>query len=194
MPTYKVISEPWPVGYPVVEHRRRLRGDASVRRLMTTVDAQNILTAVRAAIESGEHDGRGITSVEEATEFGALYASSEELNDLLRREEDGHHDQEPLHPDDWEDDEAVFDTAGFNDAVAQVAAKLGESHLPGLFLTIVSDLDGDHALIQVRDEATGNYLAKTAAMEDLIHDREATGWNAILSIADAILYQAQELV
>lgn len=195
MPTYRVISEPWPVGHPIKEDsRRRMRGDASVRRLVTTVDAPDFPAAVILAMVDSAHGSRNITSVEELVPAIALYVSDNELTDLLRQENDAEHDQEPLHPADYEADETIFGSADFNGTVELVAAKLGESFLPGLFLTVVDDLDGAHALIQIRDEATGTYLAKTADMDDLIQDAEAPGWSAILSIASAILYQAQELV
>ncbi|MFJ2662562.1 hypothetical protein [Arthrobacter koreensis] len=195
MPTYRVISEPQPIGYALREDgQRRLRGDGSIRRRISDVAAFDISTALRAAIDSGDHEDRLITSVEETLKFGDTSTNYQELSDLLRQETDSIVAAEPLHPADWESDEALFETPGFLDAVDQVAAKLAETRLPGLFVTYVEDLDGGHALIQMRDEATGRYLVKTAATEDLIHDLEATGWSAILSIASAILYQTQELV
>lgn len=193
MPQFRLISEPPPVGFQLKDNvRRRLRGDASVRRVVATVDAPDILAALQGL--SAEHGDHSVIAVEELIPAIALYVSDEELTELLMQDNDDRHDQEPLHPGDYDPDEIIAGAAGFNSNVELVAAKLGERFLPGLFLTIVDDLDGDHALIQVRDEATGTYRTKTAGMDDLTHDPEATGWRGILAIANALIEQARELV
>ena len=191
MPQFRLISEPPPVGFQLKDNvGRRLRGDTSVRRVVTVVDAPDIL-AVLQGLKHGDHS---VTSVEEIIPAISLYVSDEELTELLMQDNDDLHDQEPLHPADYDADEIIAGAADFNTNVERVAAKLGERFLPGLFLTIVGNLDGDHALIQVRDEATGIYRTTTADMDDLTHDPEATGWPGILAIARAVIAQAQELV
>lgn len=158
------------------------------------INAPDVLAAASQAMSDSICKDHTITLIEEIIPAIALYVSDQELSDLLMQEETEHHDQEPLHPADWESDQVVFRTEHFNTAVEKVTAKLGESFLPGLFLTVVNDLDGDHALIQMRDEATGHYRTKTAPLEDLIQDRDATGWTAILAIASAVIAQAAELI
>lgn len=193
MPQFRLISEPPQVGFQLKDNvPRRLRGDASVRRVVAVVDAPDILAALQGL--TAEHGDQSVISVEEIIPAIALYISDEELTELLMQDNDDTYDQEPLHPGDYDTDEVIFEAADFNTNVERVAAKLGERFLPGLFLTIVSNLDGDHALIQVRDEATGIYRTKTAAMDELSHDPEATGWQGILAIANAVIAQAQELV
>lgn len=190
MPAYRVISEPPPIGALLKEDRqRRLRGDASVRRSVVTVHAPDMLTALKTIVgELGDHS---VTSIEETVPVAALFVTDEELGDLLRHDND---DLKPLHPCDYDDEESIYAAADFVSTVEAVAAKLGERLLPGLFLSRVDDEDGGHALMQMRDEATGTDRTKTVDLRDLTRDREACGWEGIVAIAGAVVDQAQELV
>lgn len=200
MAQYRIISEPYDK-QPQVNARahRRLRGDDTVDRVVTTVQAASILAAMMEStlgVQNHDHRGRSITSIEEVLPAEALYFSDEELTTALLQPETGTPFGEPekLDPDTFEQ-RVIYDTVVFNDAVEEVAKVLRETLLPGLYFTVIGSDDGDQsALVEIRDEATGNYRSTTSAMKDLIQDRAAVGWDGALSIAKALISTVSPLV
>jgi hypothetical protein len=196
MPNFRVISEPYRLDRfsLTVPTHRRIRGDDSVQRKVTIIEAEDLFVALHKTIELRDHRKRSITSIEEIYPAEALYFSDEQLDAVLRRPsgDDPLQDSDKLDPEDFEGN--LYEAAGFNDTVVSVAEILGDTLLPGLFLTVVNDLDGDSAMIEIRDEATGHYRAATSDMRRLIQDRSAEGWDGILSIARAIIDTAEPLL
>jgi hypothetical protein len=191
MPNYRVISEPYRLDrfFQKVPTHRRVRGDDSVQRTVTIVDAPDLFAALNAVIELRDHRRPSITSIEEVFPVEALHFSDETIAAALQQ---GSQSGDRLDPDDFEGN--LYEGAGFNDTVVSVAEILSDTLLPGLFLTVAEDMDGANAIIQVRDEATGHYRAATADMDRMIQDRSATGWDGILSIARAVIDTAEPLL
>jgi hypothetical protein len=192
MPKFRVISEPYRLDRfsPTVPTHRRIRGDESVQRKVTIIEAEDLFVALNETIELRGHRKRSITSIEEVFPVEALYFSDETIAAALQQgSEQG---QDKLDPDDFEGN--LYEAAGFNDTVISVAEILGDTLLPGLFLTVAEDMDGANAIIHVRDEATGDYRATTSDMDRLIQDRSAEGWDGVLSIARAIIDTAEPLL
>lgn len=146
--------------------------------------------ALTRAIELRDHRKHSITSIEEVFPVEALYFSDEQITAALQQ--GSTQSQEKLEPVDFEG--SLYETAGFNDTVESVAEILGDTLLPGLFLTVAEDLDGANAIIHIRDQATGDYRATTAEMKRLIQDRSAEGWDGVISIARAIIDTAEPLL
>lgn len=185
MPTFRIISEPYRLDRfsSTIPTHRRIRGDESVQRNVTTVDAPDIIMALTLAIEQRDHRRHSITSIEEIYPVEALAFGDDEIAAALKQ--GSTQSQERLAPEDFEGN--LYEEAGFNDTVASVAEILGDTLLPGLFLTVAEDLDGANAIIHVRDQATGDYRATTTEMKRLINDHSAEGWDGVLSIARAII-------
>ncbi|MCB5280644.1 hypothetical protein [Arthrobacter sp. ES1] len=192
MPKFRVISEPYRLDRfsPAVPTHRRIRGDESVQRKVTVIDADDLFVALHQTIELREHRKRSITSIEEVFPAEALYFSDDEIAAALKQ--GSTQSQEKLDPEDFEGN--LYEEAGFNDTVASVAEILGDTLLPGMFLTVAEDMDGANAIVHVRDAATGDYRAATAEMKRMIQDHSAEGWNGVLSIARAIIDTAEPLL
>lgn len=193
MPNYRVISEPNRTAHPsCTSAHRRLRGDGRIKRIVTHFVASDILKATQEAVASPEHTGNNIISIEERVPAEALNFSDHEISGALLLQADG---IEKLSREDFPVTEPLYEEAGFNDTVVSVVELLSDSLIPGLNISVVSNLDGDHyAMVEVRDEATGTYVATTADMRDLIEDRSATGWKGVVSIARALINTAEPLV
>lgn len=192
MPNFRVISEPYRLDRfsPTIPTHRRVRGDETVQRIVTTVEAHDVITALTEAIKLGDHRKHSITSIEEVFPSEALYFSDDQITDTLQK--GSTQSQEKLDPEDFEGN--LYEAFDFNDTVVSVAEILGDTLLPGLFLTVAEDMDGANAIIHVRDQATGDYRATTAEMKRLIQDHTAEGWDGVISIARAIIDTAAPLV
>ena len=192
MPNFRVISEPYRLDRfsPNVPTHRRIRGDQSVERKVTIVDAEDLFVALHKTIELRDHRKRSITSIEEIYPTEALYFSDEQITEVLQQ--GSTQSQEQLDPEEFEGN--LYESVGFNDTVVSVAEILGDTLLPGLFLTVAEDMDGANAIIHVRDEATGDYRATTSEMKRLIQDHSAEGWDGVISIARAIVDAAAPLL
>lgn len=196
MTSYRVISEPYQKRNDFLPAHRAMRGDSTVERRVTTVDAPDVIAALGQAINERQHSGRSIISLEEMLPQEVLYFSDEELTLALRQPEGGTPAGEPdkVCPDDYED-QAIYGTVTFNDAVEEVAKVLRETLIPGLHFTLISSDDGDqYVVLEIRDEATGTYRSTTSATKDLIQDRNSVGWDGVLSIAKALINAVSELV
>jgi hypothetical protein len=201
MTKYRVISEPYRLDRfsSTVPTHRRVRGDSSVRRLVTTVEAPDILVALNDIIDLADHRKRSIISIEEVVPAEALYFSDQEITEALSQpnaedEEALFGEPETLSAEKYSDDEVIYESMKFNDIVESVAKRVSAYLLPGLGLTIISNLYNAYAMVEIRDEATGNYLSTPVDMGDLIQDRSAVGWDGILSIAKALIAAAESLV
>jgi hypothetical protein len=196
MPKFRVISEPYRLDRfsPTVPTHRRIRGDESVQRKVTIVDAEDLFAAVNKATELRDHRKHSITSIEEIYPAEALYFSDEQITAALRQPAgyDPLTDCEKLHPDDYVG-QNLYDSADFADTVESVAKILGNTLLPGLSVSMVGDFDDNYTVIDIRDVATGLYCSTTAEVKSLILDRDATGWDGILSIARALIDTAAPL-
>lgn len=197
MPTFRIISEPYRLDRfsPTVPTHRRVRGDESVQRKVTTVDAPDLFVALNTAIELRDHRKHSITSIEEIFPGEALYFTDEQITAALRQPA-GYNplaDLEKLHPADYAG-QNLYESADFVDTVESVTKILDSTLLPGLSLTIVGDFDDNYTIIDIRDVVTGLYRSTTADVKDLIQDRAATGWDGILSIARALIAAAEPLV
>ncbi|MGY4541189.1 hypothetical protein ACVWY0_001098 [Arthrobacter sp. UYNi723] len=197
MTKYRVISEPYRLDRfsPTVPTHRRVRGDDSIQRVVTYVDAPDVLVALNEAINLTDHRKHSITSVEEVIPSEALYFSDQELTDALLRQEGDEPvaGPETLHPDDYAG-KVIYEQADFTDTVESVATILRDTLLPGLSITLVGDFDDNFTVLDLRDEATGTYRSTTADVKELIQDRSAIGWDGILSIAKALIAAAEPLV
>jgi hypothetical protein len=197
MTKFRVISEPFRLDRfsPTIPTHRRMRGDRSVQRKVTVVEADTVFEALSRAVELGDHRKHSITSIEEMFPVEALSVTDEQLTAALRRTgrfEDPDQCASVLDPDDFEG-ETLYESPNFNDTVESVAEVLGDTLLPGLYLTVASDMDGASGIVEIRDEATGQYRAETSDMRRLIEDRSATGWDGVLSIAKALIAAAGPL-
>ena len=192
MPKFRIISEPYRLDRfsPTIPTHRRIRGDESVQRGVTVVEAADVITALTQAIELREHRKYSITSIEEIFPAEALSFTDEQIAAALRQGSEQNNDK--LDPEDFEGN--LYEGTGFNDTVESVAGILGNTLLPGLFLTVTEDFDGANAIIHIRDQATGNYRATTQSMDRMINDRSAEGWDGVLSIARAIIDTAWPLL
>jgi len=192
MPKFRIISEPYRLDRfsPTIPTHRRIRGDESVQRGVTVVEAADVITALTQAIELREHRKYSITSIEEIFPAEALSFTDEQIAAALQQGSEQNNDK--LDPEDFEGN--LYEGTGFNDTVESVAGILGNTLLPGLFLTVTEDFDGANAIIHIRDQATGNYRATTQSMDRMINDRSAEGWDGVLSIARAIIDTAWPLL
>lgn len=192
MRKFRIISEPYRLDRfsPTIPTHRRIRGDESVQRGVTVVEATDVITALTQAIELREHRKHSITSIEEIFPAEALSFTDEQIAAALQQgSEPG---QDTLDPADFEGN--LYEGIGFNDTVESVAGILGNTLLPGLFLTVAEDMDGANAIIHVRDQATGDYRATTRDMDRMINDRSAEGWDGVISIARALIDTAWPLL
>ena len=192
MPKFRIISEPYRLDRfsPTIPTHRRIRGDESVQRGVTVVEAADVITALTQAIELREHRKYSITSIEEIFPAEALSFTDEQIAAALQQGSEQNNDK--LDPEDFEGN--LYEGTGFNDTVESVAGILGNTLLPGMFLTVTEDFDGANAIIHIRDQATGNYRATTQSMDRMINDRSAEGWDGVLSIARAIIDTAWPLL
>lgn len=197
MPTFRIISEPYRLDRfsPTVPTHRRIRGDESVQRKVTTVDAPDLFVALNTAIELRDHRKHSITSIEEVFPSEALYFTDEQLTAALARDdsEETADDFERVDPEDYAG-EILYDRGDFVDIVESVAKLLAQTLLPGLSISLVGDFDDNYTVIDIRDVATGLYVSTTADVKTLIQDRAAIGWDGILSIARALIAAAEPLV
>lgn len=197
MPTFRVISEPYRLDRfsPTVPTHRRIRGDESVQRKVTTVDAPDLFVALNTAIELREHRKHSITSIEEVFPSEALYFTDEQITAALARDdsEETADDFERVDPEEYAG-EILYDRGDFVDIVESVAKLLAQTLLPGLSISLVGDFDDNYTVIDIRDVATGLYVSTTADVKTLIQDRAAIGWDGILSIARALIAAAEPLV
>lgn len=192
MRKFRIISEPYRLDRfsPTIPTHRRIRGDESVQRGVTVVEATDVITALTQAIELREHRKHSITSIEEIFPAEALSFTDEQIAAALQQgSEPG---QDTLDPADFEGN--LYEGIGFNDTVESVAGILGNTLLPGLFMTVAEDMDGANAIIHVRDQATGDYRATTRDMDRMINDRSAEGWDGVISIARALIDTAWPLL
>lgn len=201
MSEYRIISEPYRADRftRIAATHRRLRGDETVERLVTTVTAPDVVAALQFAIDAGDHRKRSITSVEEIIPAEALYFTDDELTAALSpmgRNPDVPDDPNLLDASEFPDDQVLYEQAGFTETVKDVAMLLGRSLVPGLHLTVIDNEDGieEYAIVEIRDAATRDYLSTSEDLSDLIEDRTATGWNGALSIAKAIISSVSRLV
>lgn len=197
MSKYRVISEPYRLDRfaPTIPTHRRIRGDDSVQRVVTYVDAPDVLVALNEAIRLTDHRKHSITSIEEVVPSEALYFSDQKLTGALGQQE---HDEtsdgpEKLDPEDYAG-KVIYEQADFTDTVESVATILRDTLLPGLSITLVGDFDDNFTVFDIRDEATGTYRSTTADVKELIQDQSAVGWDGILSIAKALISHAEPLV
>jgi hypothetical protein len=197
MATFRIISEPYRLDRfsPSVPTHRRIRGDDSVERLATQIDAPDLFVALNKTIELRDHRKRSITSIEEVVPSEALYFTEEKLTAVLSLPESGDvaADSDRLLPDDYLG-ELIYDRADFIDIVESVAKILSNTLLPGLSVSMVGDFDDNYTVIDIRDAATGRYVSTTADVKELIQDRSAVGWDGILSVAKALIAAAEPLV
>lgn len=193
MPNYRVISEPNRTAHPsCTSTHRRLRGDDRIKRTVTHLLASDILKATQEAVASPGHTGNNIVSIEERVPAETLSFTDHEISEALLLRTDG---IAKLAREDFPVTESVYEESDFNNTVALVVELLADSLIPGLSISVVSDLDGDHfAMVEVRDEATGTYISTTAATRDLTEDRSATGWKGVVAIAKALIYTAEPLI
>jgi hypothetical protein len=198
MPKFRVISEPYRLDRfsPTIPTHRRIRGDESVERKVTIIDAEDLFVALHKTIELRDHRKHSITSIEEIVPSEALYFTDEQLNAVLRLTDDGAAAADEagrLAPEDYHG-EIVYERADFVDIVESVAKLLGATLLPGLSVSMVGDFDDNYTVIDIRDVATGLYVSTTSDIKDLTHDRSAVGWDGILSVARALIAAAEPLV
>lgn len=197
MPNFRVISEPYRLDRfsPTVPTHRRIRGDESVQRKVTIIDAEDLFVALHKTIELRDHRKHSIISIEEIFPGEALYFTDEQITAALRQPAgyDPLTDMEKLHPADYLG-QNLYESADFVDTVESVAKILGTTLLPGLSLTIVGDFDDNYTVVDIRDVATGLYRSTTADVKELIQDHSAVGWDGILSVAKALIAAAEPLV
>lgn len=197
MTKFRVISEPFRLDRfsPTIPTHRRLRGDESVQRKVTVVEADNVFEALSRAVELGDHRKHSITSVEEVYPSEALSFTDEQLTTALSRPggDKDIPDLERFVPEEYAG-ETVYDRSDFIDIVEWVAMLLGATLVRGMSLSIVGDFDDQYAVVEVRDAATGLHVSTTAGLKALTQDRSAAGWDGVLSIARALIATAGPLV
>jgi hypothetical protein len=172
-----------------------VRGDDSVQRTVTIVDAPDLFAALNAVIELRDHRKPSITSIEEVFPVEALHFTDEQLNAVLRLPDSAAAAADEagrLAPEDYHG-EIIYDRADFVDIVESVAKLLGAALLPGLSVSMVGDFDDNYTVIDIRDVATGLYVSTTADVKSLIQDRSAVGWDGILSVAKSLIAAAEPL-
>jgi hypothetical protein len=195
MPKFRVISEPYRLDRfsPTVPTHRRIRGDESVQRKVTIVEADDLFVALHQTIELRDHRKRSIISIEEVFPAEALYFSDEQLNAVLRRpESESFIESDKLDPEDFAG-ELIYEHADFINTVESVVKLLGATLIPGLSISMVGDFDDNYAVIDIRDVASGLYVSTTSDVKDLTQDRSAVGWDGILSVARALIAAAEPL-
>lgn len=197
MPEYRIVSEPISAQQKLANSTQRAqRGDPAIDRTIQKVSAPNIYTAMMMAVEGGQHKGSSIISLEELLPAEAVFYSDDQLADALMRADVDKNDTEVterLYPEDYTE-VVIYDTPSFNDTVSTVIDILRDTLVPGLHLTLSESEEGNWAMLEVRDDATGIYLATSAATKDLIDDRGAVGFDGLISIARAVINRAAPLL
>ena len=198
MPKYRIVSEIDPGSDHREPRGERLRLDEA--RLVTIVEEHSLLDAALCWEPGREdpesHAERRIVSIEEVHP-GFEYTGeqiSAALTDPGRNPHQG--DQPLIDPEDFPDDEPLYASGDFIWTVHQVAEALRDCGLvPGLHISLLQNESGcvDYSMVEVRDDARGIYLARGAELKRLIDDRSATGWNAVLSIAKALIDLSNDL-
>lgn len=192
LPLYRVVSEAAPRAGRLPNDARSQRGDESpsLQREVSTVPAVGLAAAV-AAVESAYAvlgKSRRIVSAEEILD-GALHTMPRaELLAAITSQEPDLVDEAgslQLYLDD--------DFCSYVERICTALSCAGVLH--GLSVSVVRDSDGcpDSAMVEVRDAATNTYRAVSAMEKNLIDDRSATGADAIVSIARALLRFAEDL-
>lgn len=189
MPKYRIVSE----SDPGAEHRES-RGTALRRnetRIVTVVEAVDLTEMLddiqRGFPSTGEvHQGRRIVSVEEVHP-GFSYTDAE-IDTALR---------ETNLAEEFPDGELLVHgrNAGTSELVQQVVTEVRESGLvPGLNISVLAnDPDEPYAMIEVFDEARGIYLSRGIEVRKIADDCDATGWDAVLSIARGLIRFSDDL-
>lgn len=89
---------------------------------------------------------------------------------------------------------SIRDYSELHVLVGKICLALQESGIAPMNSSSVANGDGwvDYMMIEVFDQPTGTYRAFGSEPEDLAVDRDATGWDAVLSLARGILTDASE--
>lgn len=195
MPDYHVIAEIDRLHEPA-RLPRGSRGPTTVSHIIT---ANNITSATLLAgralreqlIEDSAQKSVRIVSVEELSAFRADQITDEQIIETLVQ----HYD----HPEDFYESFSFsyYEGLDFLSTVDEIARGLDESGLcPGLHLSMLVDHTGvaDYSMIEVYDPQRGHYVSTGSEIKRLTEDREAQGRDAALSIARALLNQAQYLM
>lgn len=186
MPRYRIVSE-LDQG---AEHREprgaALRLDEA--RLVTVVEAESLHDAVFLShVVKPRHTDRRIVSVEEV--HPGFAHTDDEIGRALGTPEGSPTDEQLVDP------MASTGDAYDPDLVAQVVHGLRESGLvPGLNVSVLAnDPDEPYAMVEVFDDALGTYRSIGVEVRRIADDREATGWDAILSVARGLIALSRDL-
>ena len=109
----------------------------------------------------------------------------------IRREIDLYLEEQDLTSDDFE---GYLDYE-FSLWVDRVVNALRDSQIvPDLHLALLSDGDTvDYAQVQIFDNDSGTYRARGVEIKGLTNNRDAVGMEGLVSIADALIYEADAL-
>ncbi len=183
MPTFRIVSAPDPAARHRDPRGAALRQDD--QRLMTVLDARSLAEAAVDARDTAPHRERRITSVEEI--HPGFCHPDAEISRVLAQVED---------PDGLEGRTTpLCDDIDFVDFVQRVIGALRDSDLvPGLSISVLAnDPDECYAMIEVFDDIRGVYLARGTEVRRLIEDRDAVGWDGVISIARGVIAFSNDL-
>lgn len=91
--------------------------------------------------------------------------------------------------------EPIRDQIDFPEHIENIAEALSDSQLvPGLDASIISS-EGmiDYAMITIYDAARNHYRGHGCELKNLVDDRDAIGWNGVLSIARTLISISSDL-
>lgn len=165
---------------------RSAAGDDGVLVIVTADTIAEALTRAAAQIKPRTTAAR-IVSIEEILTVDADSFSDDQLTQALGSA------PVPLAPDDFDDDEVIYERSDFDDIIEQVVTALRESEwVPGIDVSILRSSEGvaDYVLVDVHDALAGSYRSVGRELQDLIEYRSMTGWPAVLSVARHLISTA----
>lgn len=182
---YRVISEP-DVGQDHRSHRGQEIDRQDRRHQSIILEAPSILDI------DPDHpalQNRRLIAVEELAP--AIEASDEQLTKALFEPIDTPYGIIPSPIDTFVDDldTPLYGSGDFSGDVENVVQVLRDSEIvPGLDISILrADFDPDYTMIEIRDEHKDIYLSVGEKLSNLTLDREATGTQAYIAIARALI-------
>lgn len=185
MPRYRIVVQ------PNVSPEAKAREPRSINagHLETiVVSATSLVDALLQTNTQFDRENRSprVVSAEEIFDLNDDTITDDVITDALTG---GDSDQRILDPDDYEG-LVLYTEDDFEQTVNDVAEALRQSGLvPGLHLSLLMNSEGwcDYTMVEIYDTASGTYRSVGREPQHLILDRDLAGWEAILSIARALI-------
>lgn len=176
--------------------RRHGRGRRSSQTKVMTVPAPNLEAAAHGvavlAAEQGENPR--IVAVEEASGWNSDEITDDQITKALTQDCE---ENLRLYVEDYEGTQPAYYHGDFHYLAQQVQLALNDSGMvPGLELSLLYAEGGgvEYSMVEVRDEARGQYRSVGSELKHLTTDRHASGWDQVIAIARALLEYAEDLI